>query len=147
MRPSSFRIAFIVLLILAGSSLPVHRSGVEPAWAGETGVLKLMVKECGGTWLDNVEVEVTIYRPGTGEIDSDSGYTDVGYIEFEFNDLEDGDEARVTVEPNGSGSEHTYYWDDGSRHPSAWDIGLTLGGQCDDDWYDEEANVILCVCE
>jgi hypothetical protein len=49
-------------------------------------------------WLSDAKVDVTIYRPGKGEVDSNSGRTDdVGYVEFTFNDLESADQAKVTV--------------------------------------------------
>ena len=55
---------------------------------------------------------------GCGKIDSDSGYTNsVGYIEFTFTGLEDGDQAHVTVTPSGDDPDdshaHVRVHDDG----------------------------------
>ena len=98
-------------------------------------MLKLMVTTCAGSALDGALVEVEIYRPGSGQIDSDSGYTDEGYLEFEFTDLEEDDEARVEATPSGMpASTHTYtwVWDEGQQK-GAWELGRDMKGGCDDE--------------
>jgi hypothetical protein len=117
-----------------------------PCLAGESGVLKLKVRLCDGRgWLSDAEVDVTIYRPGEGEVDSASGYTDGdGYIDFTFTDLENADQARVTVTPEGKPPDdgHIYYWVSGGR-AGWWDLGIQGESTCEDSYYDEGANIIL----
>ncbi len=140
------RTVFLTLLIVLGAFVPGQHSPIAPAWAGETGELKLMVTCCAGSSLDNAQVEVVIYRGGLGQVDSGSGYTDNGYIEFEFNDLEADDQARVTVTPSGEAeSSHVYYWIGGDG-AGEWDLGLNFGG-CPDVWFDKAQNIIQCKCD
>ena len=88
-------ILVVALALLAASTV------APPALAGVRGLLKLKVQDCyGSSWLSGASVDVTIYRPGVGTVDSGSGTTNsTGYVEIEFDDLEDGDEAHVIVTP------------------------------------------------
>ena len=140
----------IGLAMLLVASLLGGPLGPQPAWGSETGTLKLMVTDCiSGGRLDNAQVDVVIWRKGTGQIDSDSDYTDDGYVEFEFNGLEQDDQAHVTVTPYGEGDPddgHSYIWEASTpRNPGVWDLGVHLDGPCDDGWWDESENIIECV--
>jgi len=113
-------------------------------------MLKLKVCACAGmNWLNNALVEVGIYRQGSGQVDSDSGYTNsTGYIEFDFSNLEDLDEAHVTVTPSGQNpdSGHIYTWHAaGERAGGYWSINDETEDVCADTWYDEKENIIQCV--
>ncbi len=117
-----------------------------PAMAGETGTLKLKVKECGGSWLSGAEVHVSVWRDGEGEVDSANGTTSLnGYIQFTFTDLEDGDRARVTVSTAaGEDDDHEYEWESsGDEGDYYWDLVGPPELPCDDEWYDEDENIIL----
>ncbi len=139
----SFSLARYAILILALIAL---LTSTLPCSAGDTGDLNLKVRHCAGTyWLGGAKVDVVIYRPGAGVVDSDSNTTDkVGYVSFTFTDLENGDEARVTVTPveMSPDDDHTYYWTSGGR-AGYWDLGIQSDSLCDDGWYDEENNIIL----
>jgi hypothetical protein len=133
----------VVLAVIAAVVL------VGPAQAGSSGLLKLKVRQCyGSSWMSGASVDVTIYRPGVGNVDSGSGTTDsVGYVEIPFDDLENGDEAHVIVTPSddSQGSSHTYYWvGPKDRNPGIFDVGI-MDSPCPDGWYDEAANIILCL--
>lgn len=122
------------------------------SWADATGTLMLKVWGCKtSNWISNAAVSVTVIRPGEGQIDSDSGYTDgSGYVEFTLDGLEAGDEAHVTVTPSGSGpdSDHVYYWvEPEGRVVGYWDTGVLGDSLCVDDWYDQEAGIIKCAYE
>ncbi len=121
----------------------------EGAEAGDTGTLKLKVQRCLGSWISGADIDVTIYRPGTGNVDSGSGTTGVsGYVEIVFDDLELGDQALVTVTPvnEDPDSDHTYYWlDPDSRADLEWSLDALTDDACEDGWYDQSRNVILCL--
>jgi hypothetical protein len=115
-------------------------AGVALANEDSEGIdLPLMVTDCVSQPLDDMLVEVQIYRPGSGVIDSDSGYTDNGSITFRFAGLECDDEARVTLTPSTSEApdsdhEYTYVGDCGLDDPHQWSIAQ--GGQlCPDGWW------------
>ena len=127
-------------------------SSQTPARSGTEGVLKLKVRTCAGTfWLSNAQVDVSIQRPGVGEVDSDTGWSDgSGYVEFTFSDLEGGDQAHVTVTPEGKDpdTDHTYYWIPPQlRIAGYWDLGIMSESICEDSWYDQENNIILVLYE
>ena len=84
----------IAALVLLSAGLMGGAPLVTDSAAADSGTSKLMVTDCSGTPYDGVRVEVEIYRPGSGVIATDSGYTDDGYVEFNFSGLEDGDQAR-----------------------------------------------------
>lgn len=143
------RTSFVVwVLVLAAAllSAPILASG---SMAAETGTLKLMVWGCRASgWLSNAAVSVSIIRPGSGQVDSDSGTTNgAGYVEFTFESLEGGDEAHVTVTPSGqaSDSHHVYYWvvPEG-RTEGSWALDTLVDSGCADDWYDQEAGIFKC---
>ena len=113
------------------------------SWAGEAGVLKLMVTDCFDDPLDNRAVEVRIVRPGQGEIDADDGYTDDGYIEFAFSDLEDGDQARVSAGPVGYDIVHIYLYV-GEGDQGGFDIDDLPNSTCMDAWWNMSENIIQC---
>lgn len=138
-------LSFIVPGILCAGLL-----AAGPALASDTGVLKLKVQRCfGSNWIGNAQVSVSIVRPGAGEVDSDSGTTDsIGYAEFTFNDLEDGDEAHVTITPGGDtpDASHVYYWtEDESRSEMDFDLGPVYDAICQDGWYEEKDRIFLCL--
>ncbi len=135
----------ILTALLGALLLASGLSGV--AWAGEPGTLKLMVTDCFDTPLDGAYVEVEIHRPGYGTVTTDADYTDDGYVAFDFSDLEDGDQARVTVTPSGMNeSSHIYTWASGyADKPGLWDIDTIIDG-CEDTWYDKDENIIQCRC-
>jgi len=123
--------------------------GVAPA-AAESGTLKLMVTDCfTSEQIDNARVEVVIWREGVGKVDTASGYTEDGYIEFTFDDLEDEDKARVSATPSGQGtdSRHTYFWNSGDppQRGGAWDLTIGLDGICEDVWWDKDEGILGCV--
>lgn len=112
--------------------------------------LKLMVTDCSDEPLDNVDVDVEIYRSGSGIIATDSGYTDEGAITFGFWDLEYGDEARVTLTPSGSDpdDDHVYIFLGGEADdPTVWDLGgrVRTEDPCGDQMWDEENGIIQSV--
>ncbi len=150
MRTGIRRITLAAALA-AGAALLLDAVSAPACLAGETGTLKLKVRSCMGMiWLSNAEVDVVIYRPGSGQIDSATGYTSSsGYVEFTFDNLQQADQARVTVTPSGGGpadSGHTYYWIASSLlSPGQWDVGPDSDSICQDDWYDEGQNIIECV--
>lgn len=134
---------FVTLILCAALFLG------EVAEAGDTGTLKLKVQRCLGSWIAGADIDVTIYRPGTGNVDSGSGTTGLsGYVEIVFDDLELGDQALVTVTPvnEDPDSDHTYYWlDPDDRQDAAWSLDALTDDTCDDGWYDQSRNVILCL--
>lgn len=133
-----------VLVVLAAVLI------AQPAQAGSSGVLKLKVRQCyGSSWMSGASADVTIYRPGVGNVDFGSGTTNsAGYVEVSFDDLEDGDEAHVLVTPAGDmpSSNHTYYWaNPDDREPGLFDVGILGDDACPDGWYDQINNIILCL--
>jgi hypothetical protein len=140
-RPLMFRILLMLgcALLLVGS--------VQPAGA-DTGVLKLKVMRCSGSgWLTGAQVDVSVTRSGS-EIASATDYTNgSGYVEFTFSNLRTGDQAHVTVTPNGESpdSSHVYYWRFQEELGGlAWDIS-DVDVSCSDYWFDEKNDVILCL--
>lgn len=123
---------------------------VDPAWASSPGQLKLRVARCSnGAWVSGAAADVQIYREsGGGPVAYGSGTTDGdGYVTISFSDLEDGDEAHVTVTPSGESSDngHIYYWvDPGDRDAGTFDLGVSVDQSCTDGWYSQSSNVILC---
>lgn len=119
------------------------------AGAAGTGTLMLMVTDCGDKAIDQALVEVVLWRPGYGEIASDSDYTDNGYVEFEFSSVQDEDQARVTVTPPGCNPDagHVFYWKTSGlpQDPGEWDLGVTIDSICVDGWWDKDAGIIQCV--
>jgi hypothetical protein len=137
------------LLVVVGVLLLIGPAGMAPALGDDNVDLQLKVCTCTGTWLSNAEVEAVVYRPGVGQIDSDSGYTDgSGNICLQFDGLQHEDEAHVTVTPQGGSPDpdHRYAWDsnDGEGDTAHWDILPGLQKQCPDDWFDEANNIIRC---
>ncbi|MBD3236387.1 MAG: hypothetical protein GF330_06775 [Candidatus Eisenbacteria bacterium] len=132
-----------MLCVLGGLAVPsAYASGAED--------LKLMVLDCfTEEKIDSALVEVVLWRSGQGQIDSDSDYTDEGYVEFSFDDLEDDDEARVTVTPpdGNADASHTYYWVEGEdpQNPDGWDLAGTLDDLCEDGWWDRRNHVFECL--
>ena len=130
--------------VVAGLLLALFGS----AQAGNEDYLKLMVTNCNGVVLDNAFVRVVMHH-GDQQVDRASGYTDDGYIEFEFSSLLLGDEAHVTVTPAGGAADndhtYSYVWQEGQNDPTVWD----LGGHavCPDGWWDQDAQVIHCACD
>ncbi|MBM3317781.1 MAG: hypothetical protein FJY75_07995 [Candidatus Eisenbacteria bacterium] len=100
--------------------------------------LCLMVTDCLSQPMDQALVEVQIFRPGSGIIDSDNGYTDDGAICFRFADLECDDEARVSLTPATSDApdaDHIYiYIGDCADAPRNWEIGADPQ-LCPDAWW------------
>jgi hypothetical protein len=142
-----FRIGLV--LVTMGVAL-VGLSASRPARASDTGVLKLKVQWCAGSsWVTYGQVDVVITRPGVGQIDSDSGTTDnSGYVEFTFDSLENGDQAHVTVTPSGHDPDdsHVYYWVHDDDHAEvSWDLGIQGDSSCQDGYYNEKLNIILCL--
>ncbi len=131
-------VLFVTALLSGGSSTAV---------LADTGVLKLKVRACVGTnWISGAEVDVSIYRPGVGQVDSATGHTDgSGYIQFSFDSLDRGDEARVTVTPSGHkpDSKHLYVWDEGIA--DEFEVSESSSPLCSDGWFDQSNHVILCV--
>ncbi len=149
MQSRSFRFASFLMTGLL-TLLLLNTATFSTCSAGETGLLKLKVRPCSSTnWLSGAAVDVVIYRPGVGNVDSASGSTDsAGYVEFTFDDLTSGDQARVTITPVNMNPDthHTYYWIPGrGRIPGYWDLGVSSMSICQDGWYDETNNVILCL--
>jgi len=135
----------VVLGAVLGAMLLCLLVPAVPSLAGDTGVLKLKIRPCASSnWLETAKVDVVIYRPGVGNVDSTTGYTNAsGYAEFTFTDLENADQARVTVTPKemSPDSGHTYYWV--SSRAGLWDLSAQGDSLCQDGWYDEENNIIL----
>lgn len=146
-RSILWRSSALASLILLLAGLPFL---AEKGHAGVTGVLKLKVKSCWSVgWLSDARIDVVIWRTGVGQVDSATDYTDNdGYLEIAFDDLEDEDKALVTVTPSGQSpdDDHTYYWilSQGYRE-GYWDLGTQGDSGCEDGWYSEKENVILCV--
>jgi hypothetical protein len=138
----SFAIALAIGIVLLVNPITIT------SCRAETGVLKLKVRGCVGTnWLSNARIDVVIDRPGVGQVDSASGFTNSsGYIEFDFKSLQTSDEAHVTVTPSGQGadSNHVYYWslDDLTDE---WELGMSSDSLCSDSWYDSTSRIFLCV--
>lgn len=133
---------FLVVLVLALAA--------SAAVAGETGVLKLKVRNCASTtWMSGAKLDVEIYRPGVGVVDSFGDATDAyGYVEFEMEGLESEDEARVTITPSGMDPDdsHVYVWVASRlRSPGYWDLGYQADSLCEDGWYDQPNNIILAL--
>jgi hypothetical protein len=140
-------------LLVLGASLLGFTGMATSSLAADKGVLKLMVARCEGEkWIDNAQVDVILYRPGVGQVDSALGYTNSsGYVEFTFASLEIGDEARTTVTPEGESadSRHTYVWAAGlgDQNDGSWDLGITGDSLCSDGWYDQNNRVFECLYE
>ncbi len=116
--------------------LTLLASSVSSAQAGD--YLRLTVTDCNGQVIDGALIEVTLYRLGVGDIDSDSGYTDgSGRAAFYFDDLEAGDEAHVVVTPAGQepDGDHVYTYKGGGQDDlTAWDLGQQVPNSCSDFW-------------
>ena len=151
MRDTNLRSFSLIRGAVLGAVLLGLFASAVPCTAGQSGDLKLKVRLCVGTiWVSDAEVDVIIYRSGEGEVDYDNGFTDdVGYIDFTFTDLENADQAWVTVTPKGMSpdDEHTYYWLAGRGRAGWWDLGIQGDSICEDSWYDEEKNIILLLYE
>lgn len=151
MRRNVPRVATMLRLLVLGASLLGFTGMATSSLASDKSVLKLMVARCEGEkWIDNAQVDVIIYRPGVGQIDSATGYTNSsGYVEFTFASLAIGDEARTTVTPEGESpdSRHTYVWTMGSGDSAGgvWDLGTTGDSLCSDGWYDQNNRVFECL--
>lgn len=134
-------------VLLCGTWLALAMIASPPALATGTGTLKLMVLDCfTEEAIDNALVEVILWREGQGQIDSDSDYTDEGYVEFTFTGLEGGEQARVTVTPpqaNADGS-HVYYWV-APQDPGGWDLTGELDDICQDGWWDKSNGIFECL--
>lgn len=115
---------------------------------GSSGELKLKVRYCiGTTWVSNGAVDVVIYRPGVGNVDSGSGTTDSGgYVAISFTSLEKDDEARVTITPQNQSpdSNHTYCWAEEGRS-GYWALSIQSDSICSDSYYDQQNNIILAL--
>lgn len=145
LHPHAYRLAAIVALVVA-----LGLSALQPAFAGSPGQLQLRVARCSnGAWIANATVSVVIYhQTGGSPAASGSGTTDgSGYVTISFSDLEDGDEARVTVTPSGESADsgHLYHWaaPGGEREVGIFDLTTSLRQPCTDGWYDEPGNIIL----
>jgi hypothetical protein len=141
-------VSLVSILTLTAALLgaPMFSSNSE---AASTGTLKLKVWGCRASgWISNAAVGVVIIRPGSGQVDSDSGYTNsTGYVEFTFDSLEDGDEAHVTVTPSGGEADgsHVYHWiGPQGRTAGYWDLDTLIDSLCADDWYDQGAGIFKC---
>jgi hypothetical protein len=103
--------------------------------------LNLMVTDCDDNPIDQAFVKVDIYRPGTGIIASDGGFTDEGLLAFRFHGLACEDEARVTLSLGTSQScdtDHFYVFiEDCADNDDAWTID-NQAGTCPDTWWDSE---------
>jgi hypothetical protein len=135
---------------LSAPALLALMIAVMPAHASQTGTLKLKVLRCQTPqWIADARVDVEVRTPGGSTIDTAYGYTNnQGYVEFTFTNLDDKDEAKVTVTPSGEHSDgnHTYYWVAGSdRSPGLWDFDFQLDSLCSDGWYDQSNDIIQCV--
>jgi hypothetical protein len=144
MRDHSLRLTAVLLCLAVAIGL-----FASPAWSGDSGTLKLKVRQClGNNWISGASVEVSIQRSGSGEVDSAKGTTDgSGCVDFTFYDLEDGDEAHVTVTPGGMNpdSSHVYDWvvPDG-RAGGNFELAADSDSICDDGWYDMTNRIFLC---
>ena len=143
MQTRSLRLVVILACLALGIGLTA-----SPGAAGDTGVLKLKVRAClGSNWISDADVEVSIQRSGSGEVDSAKATTDTyGYVEFTFYDLEDDDEAHVTVTPSGMNPDasHLYYWVvPGGRTGGAFELSAEHDSLCDDAWYDLVNRIFL----
>lgn len=109
-------------------------------------LLKLKVIRClTPVWISNAQVSAVIYRQGSGQIGSDSGTTNTsGYVELSFDDVEAGDNAVVTVTPNGEGADgdHQFSCVDDGRGSCAWSVGPQGNKSCVDSWYDQANQII-----
>jgi hypothetical protein len=150
MRMTVPRVASMVWLLALGALMLGFTVTATSSLAADTGNLKLMVARCdGGRWIANAQVDVIIYRPGTGQVDSATGSTNSsGYVEFTFTNLEIGDEARTTVTPEGEDSDsgHTYVWTmwPGDSAGGVWDLDVSVDSLCSDGWYNQNNGIIEC---
>jgi hypothetical protein len=149
MRSSKTAYLAATLMIGVGILLLIGPIGIAPAQGSETAVLRLKVCTCAGSWLSGAEVEASIHRPGEGQVDLASGYTDNdGYICLRFDDLVDHDEAHVTVTPAGGSPDpnHRYEWisEEGEGDTPHWDILPDLQRGCSDDWFEGTKKIIRC---
>jgi hypothetical protein len=153
MRMTVSRVALMLRILVLGGSLLGFTGMATSSLASDKSALKLMVARCDGEkWLENAQVDVIIYRPGVGQIDAATAYTNSsGYVEFSFASLAIGDEARTTVTPDDESpdSGHTYYWTMGPGDESSgvWDLGVTGDSSCSDGWYDQNNRVFECLYE
>jgi hypothetical protein len=144
MRKGFFSVPLLLCLLMIGSAF------VSTPARADQGVLKLMVLDCETSEpIDGAVVDVIIWRPGVGEIDSASGETADGYVEFTFDGLQDDDKAHVTVTPEGHDPDpsHCYYWVKPPKDAGAWDLGVLLDsfGQCGDGWWDKDNGIFSCL--
>lgn len=153
MRMTVTRVASMVRLLVAGASLLGLAAMATSGLAADTGALKLNVARCvGGGAIAEAQVDVIIYRPGVGQVDSATGYTNTaGYVEFTFTSLEIGDEARTTVTPDGESPDagHTYVWTTrpGDAGGGDFDLGTQGDSMCSDGWYDLSNRIFECLYE
>jgi hypothetical protein len=150
MRRGVSQLISIVLVLVMGAALTTCPWTATPVRAGSTGVLKLHVVDCVGMYeLTDARVDVLIHRPDGGTVGSGTGYTNgSGYVEFTFGDLENNDEAHVTVTPSGQSpdSNHMYYWIvPQGRSSGYWDLSFLGDSLCQDGWYDQKNDIIECV--
>ena len=151
MRRNVPRVATMLRLLVLGASLLGFTGTATSSLAAEKSVLKLMVARCeGGGSIGSAKVDVIIYRPGVGQVDSATGYTNSsGYVEFTFASLEIGDQARTTVTPKGESADsgHTYVrtMGPGDESSGVWDLGITGDSLCSDGWYDQNNRVFECL--
>jgi hypothetical protein len=151
MRMTVPRVATTLRLLVLGTVLLGFSGMATSSLADDTGVLKLRVARCdGGKLINNAKVDVIIYRPGLGQVDSAAGYTNgSGYVEFTFTSLEIGDEARTTVTPSGESADtgHTYFWimGAGDSGGGVWDLGTTGDSMCSDTWYEQSNGIFECL--
>lgn len=149
MQARTRRAVIVAMCAVLGAAILGSMLDPSPCRAGETGVLKLKVRQClSSNWISGADVDVSIQRPGSGEVDSAKGTTNsTGYVEFTFYNLEGDDEAHVTVTPSGLSPDgsHTYYWI-GSRARNNGYFNLTADSDsiCDDEWYDLGNRIFLC---
>ncbi len=149
MQARTRRAVVVAMCAVLGAAILCSMLDPSPCRAGETGVLKLKVRQClGSNWISGADVEVSIQRSGSGEVDSAKGTTNsTGYVEFTFYDLEGDDEAHVTVTPSGLSPDgsHLYIWN-ASQARSEGHFSLTSDSDsiCDDEWYDLGNRIFLC---
>lgn len=153
MRTTVTRGALMVRLLVLGALLLGLAVIATSGLAADTGVLKLHVARCmGGGAIDKAQVDVIIYRPGVGQVDGATGYTNsAGYVEFTFTSLAIGDEARTTVTPDGESPDagHTYVWTTGPGDVGGgeFDLGSEEDSMCSDGWYDLSNRIFECLYE
>ena len=119
------------------------------AAAGDTGTLRLKVVRCQNSQsISGAQVAVSVTRSGVGVVDSASDSSNSeGFVRFTFTNLENNDEAHVTVTPIGENHDdgHVYHWvSGGGRTVGYWELG-EADDTCADSWYDQTNNIIQCL--